>query len=159
MLGVKSNFRGGAARVFEIGYQKLIREAVASGIIFIPLCPEQLGGLPTPRKPSELIDPAAEIFAGNGKVLDNSGHDVTDNFIRGAQETLAVARLLEVKLAVLKERSPSCGSTEVYSGDFSGTAVPGEGLTAHLLRINGIRVLNENDFSELLKQSPESLIR
>lgn len=105
----------------------------------IPVCPEQLGGLATPREPSE---------KSGERVISKSGADVTENYKKGADEVLKIARLYGCKRAVLKAKSPSCGSGKVYDGTFSGTLIDGDGITAQLLKQNGIEVQNEN--SELL---------
>lgn len=105
----------------------------------IPVCPEQLGGLATPREPSE---------KSGERVISKSGADVTENYKKGADEVLKIARLYGCKRAVLKAKSPSCGSGKVYDGTFSGTLIDGDGVTAQLLKQNGIEVQNEN--SELL---------
>ncbi|MBZ4661329.1 MAG: hypothetical protein JG779_483 [Thermotoga sp.] len=109
----------------------------------IPVCPEQLGGLPTPR-------PRCEIYGGCGwtgkeRVLDEFGSDRTENFLKGAETTLKVARLLKVDLAILKSKSPSCGKKFVYDGSFSGRLVPGKGVTAFVLERNGVEVLDETE--------------
>ena len=109
----------------------------------VPVCPEQLGGLPTPREPSERRADA---------VVTKSGADVTAQFRRGAEQALHLARLYGCKAAVLKERSPSCGSGEVYDGTFSGRLTPGDGVTAALLKANGIAVYGESDLDALLAQ-------
>ena len=102
----------------------------------IPFCPEIYGGLPTPRTPSERV---------GDRVVMKDGVDVTENYNRGAAEALRLARLLGAKLAILKEKSPSCGSAFVYDGSFTGTLREGEGVTAELLRKEGIRVISELD--------------
>ncbi len=102
----------------------------------IPVCPEQLGGLSTPRLPSEII---------NGKVFDIEGKDVTKNFLKGANETLRLAKLLECKKAILKENSPSCGVKYIYDGTFSGKKIKGNGITAALLKANGRKVVSEEE--------------
>ena len=109
----------------------------------IPVCPEQLGGLPTPRFPAER--------RGSGVFMDD-GADVTASFAAGAAEALRIARLYGCEYAVLKERSPSCGSGAVYDGTFSGTLTAGWGVAAGLLREQGIRVLGESRLEELLRQ-------
>ncbi len=106
----------------------------------IPVCPEQLGGMATPREPSELRD---------GRVFSRSGTDVTDFYRRGAAEALRVARLYDCKCAILKERSPSCGHGEIYDGTFSHVRVPGSGVTAALLEENGIKVYGESQLDEI----------
>lgn len=97
----------------------------------IPVCPEQLGGLPTPRTPSERV---------GDKVLTRDGRDVTDAFRRGAEKVLEIALAQGITRAVLQERSPSCGWGRIYDGTFTGTLIPGEGVTAQLLRAHGITV-------------------
>lgn len=112
----------------------------------IPACPEQLGGLTTPREPSEIIGGTGEdVLKGKAKVMTSSGRDVTNNFIRGAEETLMMAKSLGAKEAILKTRSPSCGCCEIYDGAFSGKLKKGEGVTVAILRKNGIRVRDEKD--------------
>lgn len=104
--------------------------------IILPVCPEQLGGLSTPR-------PAAEI--NDGQVKNINREDVTINFHRGAEEVLRLANLYGIKKAVLKQRSPSCGCGKIYDGTFSHTVVNGDGVTARLLKENNIEVISEED--------------
>ena len=110
----------------------------------IPVCPEQLGGLPTPREPSERQGDA---------VRTKSGADVTTQYRRGAEQALHLARLYGCWAAVLKERSPSCGSGEIYDGTFSGRLTPGDGVTAALLKKTGIAVYGESEIEALLAQA------
>ena len=109
----------------------------------VPLCPEQLGGLPTPRMPSE---------RQGERVVTADGTDVTEQYQRGSEEALRLCRLLGCDVAVLKERSPSCGKERIYDGTFSGTLADGWGVTAELLRDNGIPVYGESKIDLLLKQ-------
>ncbi|MEA3313902.1 MAG: DUF523 domain-containing protein [Caldisericota bacterium] len=109
--------------------------------LMIPVCPEQLGGLPTPRM-------AAEIQS-NRKVLKENGEDTTEIFLNGAKEVLELAKLYKIKFALLKDGSPSCGSHSVYDGTFIGTKIKGEGITTELLKKNGIKVFSEDDIEEL----------
>ena len=97
----------------------------------VPVCPEQLGGLPTPRPSSERV---------GDRVLTRTGEDVTEAFRLGAERALDIARAHGVRRALLQERSPSCGSGAVYDGTFSGRLVPGQGVTARLLEEHGIAV-------------------
>lgn len=113
-----------------------IYDLVAKGQAF-PLCPEQLGGLSTPRLASELNE--------NGSVINQEGEDVSCAFMLGAQRTLAIAKALQCQQAILKSRSPSCGRDFVYSGNFEGKLVPGDGITAQYLIREGIAILNENE--------------
>ena len=121
---------------------------------FIPVCPEQLGGLTTPRQPVELTGVSgAAVLHGEGKAVTQDGCDCTPQFIKGANEVLKLARLFPVSAAILKERSPSCGSCFIYDGSFSHTVTPGEGVTAALLRQHGIPVYSEQTVTpELLEQ-------
>ena len=108
----------------------------------IPVCPEQLGGLPTPRPPAELRD---------GRVVNRLGEDVTAQYEKGAAETLRLYELLHCDCVLLKARSPSCGPDAVYDGSFSGTLVPGKGIAAKLLSQRQIPVLSEeSDWGSLL---------
>ena len=107
----------------------------------VPVCPEQLGGLPTPRESSERCGDA---------VVSRSGNDVTAQYARGAQQALYLAETLGCRAALLKERSPSCGSGEIYDGTFSHTLVPGDGVTAALLKENGIAVCGESEIKTLI---------
>ena len=102
----------------------------------IPVCPEQLGGLPTPRYPSEIC---------GGREINNIGEDVTAYYEKGAGEALNIAKLFGCERAVLKARSPECGSKEIYDGTFTKTVIPGKGITAALLEENGIEVYDETD--------------
>ena len=110
-------------------------------VTLIPVCPEQLGGLPTPRIPSE---------RQGRNVVNRAGEDVTSQFVRGAEEALRIAKAYGCTTAILKERSPSCGCGQVYDGTFSGKLTDGDGVTTELLRLNGIQVYGESGISELL---------
>lgn len=107
----------------------------------IPVCPEIYGGLATPR-------PAAERVGK--RVLTAQGGDVTAQYRRGAEETLRLGRLYGCEAALLKERSPSCGSGVIHNGRFDGGLAPGDGVTAALLRANGIAVYGESEWQKLL---------
>ena len=102
----------------------------------IPLCPEQLGGLTTPRLPAEIV---------RDKVIRKDGVDVTEAFQRGAREALELARLVGAKTAILKARSPSCGSGKIYDGSFTGRLVEGNGIFAELCKNNRIEVKTEEE--------------
>ncbi|MCK9600026.1 MAG: DUF523 domain-containing protein [Sphaerochaeta sp.] len=110
----------------------------------IVLCPEQLGGLPTPR-------PSAELVAG--RVMTKEGSDVTDAFLKGASTALSLARVQGCSIALLMERSPSCGSTCVYDGTFSGTLVEGKGIFASLLGERGFTLYTPSTLDALMKAS------
>jgi len=102
----------------------------------VPFCPEIYGGLETPRTPSERVD---------DKVIMKNGRDVTENYKRGARGALYLCKTMGIKKAVLKERSPSCGNGKIYDGSFSGTLKDGDGVTAELLKKNGIEVFGESE--------------
>src|SRR3989338_7283798 len=129
LLGIKCRYDGKS----ELNKKAI---ALSRKEALIPICPEQLGGLPTPREPAEL--------RGN-KVVTRSGKDVTGNFAIGAEQVLRLARLFGIKEAILKQRSPSCGCREIYDGSFSGKIIKGHGITASLLKKNGIKVISDKD--------------
>ena len=134
LLGVRCRYDGGSKP-----QEPLLR--LMEKYTLIPVCPEQLGGLSTPRLPSERIA---------DRVVMNDSTDVTEAYRRGAEEALRLARLFGCRLAVLKERSPSCGSGTIYDGSFSGHLTGGDGVTAALLRENGIAVYGESALESLL---------
>lgn len=103
----------------------------------IPICPEQLGGLKTPRASAERTQE---------KVLTKEGIDVTKEYQKGAEEVLNLAKKLNIKKAILKSRSPSCGIDEIYDGTFSHTLIKRDGVTAELLKKNGIEVISSDKY-------------
>lgn len=112
------------------------------------VCPEVSGGCLTPREPAEIVGGTGEdVLAGKARVIDRSGNDVTEPFIKGAYHALEAARKHRAGLIVLKENSPSCGSGMIYDGTFTGSKIPGEGVTAALLRREGFKVISEHDFA------------
>ena len=134
LLGVCCRYDG-ASKAYP-GIEQLARQHT-----LVPVCPEQLGGLPTPRLPAE---------RRGDRVVTRSG-DVTEQYRRGAEEALKLCKLLGCEAAVLKERSPSCGRGAVYDGTFTGTLTPGDGVTAELLAAHGIPVYGESRIEDLLK--------
>ena len=110
---------------------------------YVIACPEQLGGLTTPRNPSEIVK-IGEHEINDYKLLSNEGKDVSESFIKGANETLKIARIFNCTEAILKEGSPSCGSSFIYDGSFTGKKISGQGVTTDLLRKNNIKVISEN---------------
>ncbi len=112
----------------------------------IPVCPEQLGGMETPRQPSERL---------GDKLISKDGQDVTHNFSKGAREALHIAKLYDCEYAILKERSPSCGFGEIYDGTFTGSLIPGNGVTGDLLSQNNITVIGESNLKELFTKLKE----
>ena len=129
LAGVSCNYKG------ETWPHQKVMDLVDQGRA-IPVCPEQLGGLTTPRAPAEQL---------GGKVITKDGRDVTAEFAKGAQRTLLIAQQVGAEVAILKARSPSCGKGMVYDGTHTGTLVAGNGETAGLLIKNGIRVLTDEE--------------
>ena len=117
-----------------------LAQRLAERGLAVPVCPEQLGGLPTPRTPAE---------RQGDRVITKDGRDVTAAYHRGAQEAWKLAKLFGCDIAILKARSPSCGAQGIYDGTFTGTVIPGSGVTAELLRDAGIRVLTEDELEQL----------
>ena len=113
--------------------------ALSNTYNLIPICPEVMGGLPTPRTPSEIC---------GERVLMKDGRDVTENYNRGAQKALEIARENACTVAILKEKSPSCGSGLIHNGLFDGGLIAGDGIAAKLLKSEGIRVLGESEITE-----------
>jgi len=137
LVGLRTRYDGEAKLV------ESLRDLVARGEA-IPVCPEQLGGLPTPRPPADLRDGGGEaVLEGSARLVSETGVDVTAQFMRGAEETLALARAAGVTRAILKERSPSCGRLRVT---IDGALCPGMGVTAALLARNGITIESEEDW-------------
>lgn len=130
LAGIKCRIDGGAKPCQNV--IELVRQGKA-----IPVCPEQLGGLPTPRTPSE---------QKKDRIVAKDGKDVTFNFEKGAEEALKIALLAGCKEAILKSKSPSCGSGKVYDGTFSGRLINGDGVFVKLLKKNNIYVRSENEF-------------
>lgn len=127
LLGVKCRYDGK-----DKGHKGLIE--LSKSEVLVPVCPEQLGGLTAPREPSE---------QRGDRVFSRNGRDVTENFKKGADAVLKMAKALGAKEAIFKENSPSCGSKQVYDGTFSGKTIEGAGVTTKLLRENGIKVISE----------------
>ena len=130
-------------------YNEICEKLLASGKAIL-VCPEQLGGLPTPRIPSEIIGNSLDILDGKGEVVNKEGSDVTAQFIKGAKETLNIAKKLNIKTAILKDGSPSCGVNYIYDGNFSGTKIKGMGVTAQLLKESLIDVISEDELGGII---------
>ncbi len=134
LLGLNCRYDGSGC--YQTGLEKL-----QSRHHLIPVCPELYGGLPTPREPAEIV---------GDKVLTGSGRDVTAQYKKGAQETLALARMFNCRVAILKSKSPSCGKNFVYDGSFSGKLADGNGILAQLLIDEGLAVLTEDEIEQLV---------
>ncbi len=140
LLGIKCTWDGTSKYTNENAVELLRDE------ILIPICPEQLGGLKTPRLPQEIQGGSGEhVLDGKCKVKNINGEDVSREFIRGAEETLRLAQLLRVSQFIGKSKSPSCGCGQIYDGKFSNELVDGDGVTTALLKRNGVKVILEDD--------------
>ncbi|MCF3192469.1 MULTISPECIES: DUF523 domain-containing protein [Pseudomonas] len=118
----------------------------------IALCPEVAGGLPTPRAAAEIPGgQGVEVLAGKASVITTEGEDVTEAFVSGAQQALALVERHGIRIAILKANSPSCGNRLTYDGSFSGTKVEGQGVTAALLTRAGVQVFSELELEEAAK--------
>ncbi|MCG8473888.1 MAG: DUF523 domain-containing protein [Cytophagales bacterium] len=137
LAGYKCRYDGKAQPVSRI--ECWLKEGIA-----VPVCPEEMGGLPTPRIPSEI----QTCSDGTRKVVNKAGNDVTKEFEKGAQLALETAQKHKITQAVLKAKSPSCGCGKVYDGSFQGSLTNGNGITADLLLENGIEVFTESNFPE-----------
>lgn len=122
-------------------------KALSAKYTVIPVCPEVAGGLDVPREPCEIMGECGGqgVLAGSARVIGDKGTDCTAAFVKGAVDVLKTALEHNAKLAVLKERSPSCGVSLIYTGNFDGTRTKGEGVCTALLRKNGIKVVSEED--------------
>jgi len=137
LAGLNCKYNGGNNLNAEV------RELVEKGEA-VPVCPEQMGGCTTPRSVVEIAGgTGADVLDGRCRVINKNGDDVTDQFIKGAEEVLKIAKMTGAKKAVLKAKSPSCGSGMIYDGTFSGKLVRGNGVAAELLLRNGIEVADE----------------
>lgn len=133
LLGVKCRYDGK-------GDLREMLETLIDRHNLVPFCPEVYGGLSTPRMPSERL--------GN-RVIDHAGTDVTENFVKGAEAALHIARFYNCRYAILKDKSPSCGKDMIYDGTFNGRLVEGNGVTAELLMQNGIEVIRASETEKI----------
>ncbi|QZY56332.1 DUF523 domain-containing protein [Crassaminicella profunda] len=118
----------------------------------ILVCPEQLGGLSTPRVPCEIVGGDGQAVLNKcAKVMNKNGEDKTSCFLKGAQQALRIAKLYGVKSAILKGKSPSCGKGMIYDGSFSGKKKNGDGVTAALFKKEGIKIVDEESFKNQIK--------
>lgn len=129
LAGINCDYKGGSRSCPKV--IELVKQGKA-----IPVCPEQLGGLTTPRTAAE---------QSGDKVITKDGEDVTAQFVSGAEESLKIAKMVDCDGAILKSKSPSCGSGKVYDGTFSKTLIDGDGTFAKLLKENDIEVLTEDE--------------
>ncbi len=146
LLGQKVRYNGTDKRVDHPMLKRWCDED-----ILVPICPEVAAGFPTPRPPAEIMNAldGADVLMARASIKEKSGGDVTDQYLRAAHIALELASKYECQFALLTDGSPSCGSSFIHDGNFSGATHPGQGVTAALLRENGIKVFNENQMEEL----------
>lgn len=137
LVGLNCKYNGGN------NYDEKIFNLVKQGKA-IPVCPEQLGGLTTPRPPSEI-----RVIDGKRYVFNSENDDVTKNYNNGAVDILNLAQKLDIKKAILKSKSPACGKGQIYNGNFEKKLIDGNGILAQLLIDNGIDVINSDDIEKI----------
>jgi len=148
LLGDPVRYDGKSKSLHHTGLAALVEQGRIIGY-----CPEVAGGLPIPRNAAEIqMGDGVAVISGQAKVITRDGSDVTRYFLSGANQALALCRQHDVRIAVLTESSPSCGSSSIYDGSFSRHAIPGSGVTAALLEQHGIRVFNQHELDEALSQ-------
>ena len=146
LLGHRVRYDGGAS-----GPYAQLAQWQAEGRV-IALCPEVAGGLPTPRAAAEIPGgQGVEVLAGKAAVITTEGEDVTEAFVSGARQALALVERHGIRIAILKANSPSCGNRLTYDGSFSGVKVEGQGVTAALLTRAGVQVFSELELEEAAK--------
>lgn len=137
LLGIDCRYDGRSVRGVDI-------DALKERFNLVPVCPEIYGGLSTPRVPSERV---------GDRVMMKDGRDVTENYLRGARAALELCRSLDCEIALLKEKSPSCGSGKIYDGSFEGNLIDGMGVTAEYLTRHNIKVYSEGEIDKLLEEN------
>ncbi len=139
LLGIPCRYDGAACPHDQL-------QALATRGDVLPICPEVVGGLPIPRPPAEIQGgDGGDVLDGQAQVVNVEGKDVTAEFLAGAQRALRIVQRCGIQEAILKARSPSCGVGQIYDGSFSGRLVEGDGVTAALLKREGIIVKNEEE--------------
>lgn len=136
LCGENTKYNGGNNKIDRL-------EELMEKYELIKVCPEVLGGLPTPRVPSEIID--------DNLVFNKNGEEVSKNYYEGAMKVLKMVDTLSISKALFKESSPSCGVHTIYDGTFSHTKISGMGMTTRLLHAYGVKIYSENEIDELLK--------
>ena len=142
LLGKNCRYDGGHSHINDLD---------GTDINWIPVCPEESGGLGTPRPAAEMQDTAEKIIKGKGGIININGEDVTQNFIKGAEESLEMGLMNGVEFAILKSRSPSCGIGQIYDGTFTGTVKQGDGIFAHLCMKVGIACISSDETNQIKK--------
>jgi len=142
LLGVKCRYNGGDSENDQVTNEFGRNEV-------IPICPEEFGGLPTPRPPAEIVGgDGGDVLDGSACVMTVDGEDKTEAFLLGANRALQIAKAHGATHAILKSKSPSCGCGQIYDGSFAGSLTNGDGVTAALFRRHGIRIVTEKDLGE-----------
>ena len=142
LLGKNCRYNGGHSQLTEL-------EEI--DVEWIPVCPEESGGLGTPRPSAEMQENAETILNGKGKIITNKGKNVTSEFIQGAEKSLQLGLGAEVKIAVLKSKSPSCGIGKIYDGSFTKSLKIGNGIFAHLCHENDIACISSDNINQIKK--------
>jgi len=145
LLGETVRYNGGDMRCDDVILQRWLHEGRV-----VSVCPEVAGGLPVPRPRAEIAHGAGgmRVLAGTARIFDSNGRDVSAYLVRGAEQALERARAQQIRIAVLKEGSPSCGTGFTFDGSFTDTRVPNRGVTATLLQQAGIHVFSEAQLAE-----------
>ena len=147
LLGEYVRYDGGTSTVSN----PILNRWDAEGRL-VPICPEMAGGLSTPRPPAEIMGADTEsVMRGINEVRTKQGDNVSSYFLDGAQQALTLAVEHDIQMVILKEGSPSCGSSQINDGHFSGRKTAGQGITTSLLRQHGIRVFSEKQISKAAK--------
>lgn len=147
LIGCNVRYHGGNANV-----DNQILEEFKSQKRLISICPEVSAGLEVPRTSSEIVGGSGiDVINGRAEVISRIGENKTDAFIQGANNALDIAKKFDIKIAILKKNSPSCGNKSIYDGSFSGNIIKGSGVTSSLLSDNGIKVFNETELQEVKK--------
>lgn len=148
LIGQKVRYDGGHHR---LGHPSI--DIWQSAGRLVPCCPEVLGGLAVPRPPAEIVGgDGGHVLRGEAVVKTAAGAEVTPAFIKGAEAALALARSHAIRVAILCQRSPSCGSRQIYNGRFEGVLIPGVGVTAALLKANGIAVFGPEEIDDAARR-------
>ncbi|MBP2032448.1 uncharacterized protein YbbK (DUF523 family) [Clostridium algifaecis] len=139
LCGINTRYDGGSSSNEKV--LKLLKEGKA-----IPICPEQLGGLKTPRCACEIsVGSGKDVIEGTAAVISKDNENLTREFLKGAYEALKISKICEANTAILKSNSPSCGCGKIYDGSFTGNKISGNGITAELFIRNGIKVYTEKE--------------
>ncbi len=150
LLGDKVRYDGNSL----LSQNEILQRWIEEGRV-ISICPEVSAGMSIPRAPAEIFGgDGRDVLSGSVRVIENTAADVTDMFLKGAEHALALCKKQQIEMVILADFSPSCGSSAIYNGEFSGTKIEGIGVTAALLIANGIQVFSQHqlvDADQLLR--------